>query len=170
MQQVQPSIWVLLSKSAAKNKGCKLPGIAMRSLPRIGSLESGISGLPQKTEHSAEQTPTAESFFVHLFFENFFLFHRPGKRWENCWLASMEAAAPATPPSSVPSGHSFSPVFGRSWWRSTCQRWAWSYMTLISVGIFALDWPWTERIVPRYAGNNTWGKYTNLLIPLVQKN
>lgn len=140
MQQVRPSIWALLSKKARlKTKAANC--LAYRRESGIGVWRSRISWVHWRQNiQRGKRLP--QSLFSGVFFPlrsplpHCVLSHRPGKRWENCWLASMEA--------EVPLGHSFSPVFGRSWWRSTCQRWAWSHMTLISVGIFALDWPRTR--------------------------
>lgn len=140
MQQVRPSIWALLSKKRGLKQRLQI------AWHIVGNRESGFGDLGSLGS-TEDRTFSAANAYRRVYFLVYFfplrsplphcaLSHRPGKRWENCWLASMEA--------EVPLGHSFSPVFGRSWWRSTCQRWAWSHMTLISVGIFALDWPRTR--------------------------
>lgn len=91
MQQVQPSIRVLLSKKRGLKQRLQIAWDSDEIAAQ--NRESPIGNLWA----SAGQTPTSESFSYTFFFENFFSFHRPGKRWENCWLASMEAAADQPP-------------------------------------------------------------------------
>lgn len=65
MQQVRPSIWVLLSKKRGlKQRRLQIAGHRVWERdPRSGNLWT-----PLKTEHSARQTPTAE---FSLFFFTF---------------------------------------------------------------------------------------------------
>lgn len=157
MQQVQflvPSPCILLSKSnkkfmrlktkaqhqiapsrqkggAGKGSVCECGGCAVVGVARENPA------LCRQNIQSDKRLPQRTPWF----FFRLLLFRFTKKRWENCWLASMEGSPKERQHrqqqllfTSLPSPSRSQPV-QRSWWRSTCHWWAWLHMTLIFVGI-----------------------------------